>query len=218
MSRTKFGGLVVASLAVVCFVAAYARSQDKPAAHDKHAGQDKPAAGSPMMDESMMKAWMEASAAGPQHKQLERMAGKFKYVNKWRMDPSSEWTVTEGDYDGEMCMGGRFLHTSVKGPMMGMTFEGMGALGYDNVLKKHVAAWIDNMGTGIMRSEGTSDAGGNTITFEGEMMCPMEHTNKPYKYQYEVKSNDEFTMRWWGPSMTDKKMFESMVITYTRVK
>ena len=41
---------------------------------------------------------------------------------------------------------------------------------------------------------------------------------KEYKYTYEIKSNDEFVMRWWSPSMSDGKMFESMVITYTREK
>jgi hypothetical protein len=102
--------------------------------------------------------------------------------------------------------------------MMGMPFEGMGCMGYDNVAKKHVSAWIDSMGTGIMYSEGTCDGSCNTITFNGEMLCPIEHTNKPYKYTYEIKGNDEFVMRWWSPSPADGKMFESMVITYTRVK
>jgi hypothetical protein len=117
-----------------------------------------------------------------------------------------------------MALDGRFLMSHVRGPMMGMQFTGMGCLGYDNTLKKYVAAWVDNMGTGIMRSEGTSPDGGKTITFGGEMMCPVDHTMKQYKYQYEVKNNDEFVMRWWSPSPGDGKMFESMVITYTRAK
>ena len=104
------------------------------------------------------------------------------------------------------------------GPMMGQTFEGMGVLGYDNSLKKHVAGWIDNMGTGVMRSEGTCDGSCKTITYEGEMGDPM--TGKPckYKYVYDVKSADEFSMKWWSPNPADGKMFESMNITYTRVK
>jgi hypothetical protein len=104
---------------------------------------------------------------------------------------------------------------NVKGPMMGMTFQGMGCLGYDNMLQKFVAGWIDNMGTGIMRSEGTGSDGDKTITFTGQMMEPMTKKMTDYKYVYEIKSNDEFTMRWWAPSMKDGKMFESMTITYS---
>ena len=35
------------------------------------------------------------------------------------------------------------------GKMKDMQFKGMGVEGYDNVKKKFVASWIDNMGTGI---------------------------------------------------------------------
>jgi len=208
MRNGKLLGFAAVIVMSVCLIGTYARSQDKPG--------DKPAMGG--MDEAAMKAMMEAGAPGPHHKALEPMAGNFKYVNKFRMDPSQDWVTTEGEYNGEMAMDGRFLMVNVKGPMMGMTFQGMGCLGYDNMLQKFVAGWIDNMGTGIMRSEGTGSDGDKTITFTGQMMEPMTKKMTDYKYVYEIKSNDEFTMRWWTPSMKDGKMFESMTITYTRVK
>lgn len=215
MRKVQLTGTFVAVLAVMCFVTTYAVSQDKPGAKTEQGGAN---GGAPKMDEAMMKAWMEAATPGPQHKALQAMAGNFKFSNKFKMDPTEEWQTCEGTYEGESCMDGRYLLSEVNGNMMGMPFQGMGCLGYDNAIKKYVAAWIDNMGTGIMRSEGTGSADGKTITFEGEMMCPMERTNKAYKYVYEIKSNDEFVMRWWSPAMGDGKMFESMVITYTRVK
>ena len=216
MRNCRLLGTAAAVLAVVCFIGTYALSQDKPAATDKQGAANSAAPAG--MDEAMMKAWMEAATPGAQHKGLEAMAGKFKYTNKFKMDPTQDWTTSEGAYEGEMCLDGRFLMSKVEGPMMGMPFKGMGGLGYDNAMKKYVAVWADNMSTGIMRSEGTGSADGKTITFEGDMFCPIERKDKPYKYTYEIKSNDEFTMRWWSPSMSDGKMFESMVITYTRVK
>ena len=212
--------VAVAALAVIGFVTTQALSQDKPA--DQH--KDKPPAAGASgaapggMDDAMMKSMMAAAAVGPQHKALEPMAGVFKAVNKFKMNPTDEWQISEGTYEGEMCMDGRYLLMNIQANMMGMPFQGMGCLGYDNTIKKYVAAWIDNMGTGIMRSEGTSSDGGKTITFGGEMMCPIENAMKQYRYTYEVKSSDEFVMRWWSPSMTDGKMFESMVVTYTRQK
>lgn len=205
MSSRRLVGFAVAFAACVCLTAALAMSQDK----------DKAPAGG--MDEAaMMKAMMEAGATGPQHKALEPMAGKFTYTSKFKMDPSQDWMTSDGEYEGEMALGGRFLMTKVSGNMMGAPFTGMGCMGYDNVIKKFVSGWIDSMSTGIMRSEGTSDAAMKVFTFEGEMMDPMTRKPCAFKYAFEVKDNDHFTMRWWSPSMTDGKMFESMVIDYTR--
>jgi hypothetical protein len=50
------------------------------------------------------------------------------------------------------------------------------------------------------------------------MLDPMTRQMCKYKYQFEIKSNDEFMMRWWSPNPADGKMFEAMTITYTRVK
>lgn len=196
-------GFVTAILAAVGFMGTYGLSQDAPAG-DKEA--------------AMMQAWVEAAKPGEHHKTLESMAGNFTYTMKMRMDPNQDWMTSEGKYEGEMIMDGRYLMTRNMGDFMGQDFLGMGCLGYDNVIGKHVAAWIDNMGTGIMRSEGTCDDTGKVITFEGEMIDPMTKKPTPYKYVYEIKSDDHFVMRWWGPSMTDGKMFESMVIESKRSK
>src|SRR5258707_1508145 len=54
------------------------------------------------------------------------------------------------------------------GKMMEMEFKGMAVEGYDNVKKKFVSSWIDNMGTGIMNSEGTYDEASKTLTYTAE--------------------------------------------------
>lgn len=200
------------AVVAIAFVSGFALAQEKPADKDKGAP---PAAGG--MDPAAMQAMMEGMKPGPHHKELEAMAGKFKYVNKFKMDPSQDWTTAEGEYEGEMIMDGRYLTFTVKGPMMGSEFVGMGCLGYDNNLGKHVSAWIDNMGTGIMRSEGTCSADHKTITFEGKELDSMTKKVQPYKYTYELKSADEYAMHWWTPG-PDGKMFESMTIEYKRVK
>src|SRR5215470_4588351 len=59
---------------------------------------------------------------------------------------------------------------------VGLGIQGMAVEGYDNVKKKFVSSWIDNMGTAIMISEGTYDAGAKTLTYtaETEMMPGMK--------------------------------------------
>ena len=46
--------------------------------------------------------------------------------------------------------------------MMGMPFQGMSTMAYDNGKKTFMSTWIDNMGTGILETEGTYDAGTKT--------------------------------------------------------
>src|SRR6266404_5043703 len=67
------------------------------------------------------------------------------------------------DVSGSMQMPGE------DGKMKTMQFKGMGMEGYDNVKKKFVASWIDNMGTGIEFSEGTYDPATKSFTYTSEM-------------------------------------------------
>lgn len=184
---------------------------------------DEPAKPEPVMPAdmdpgAMMQAWLDAMTPNEHHLILEKMAGQFTYKMWWRMDPSMPPTESEGRYEGRMILGGRYLATQVQGNMMGEAFEGMGCLAYDNVLGKYVAAWIDNMGTGIMRSEGTANEDGNVITFEGEMKDPMTGHMRAYKFVYTIRSEDEFVMQWFSPPMQGGEMFEAMNLTYTRAK
>lgn len=203
--RSFFASTVVAGL---CALGGWAMSDDKQPADAQQGG----------MDPAMMEAWAKYMTPGEHHKVLEMMAGDFKYTMWWKMSPDQPPTSSAGEYKGEMAMGGRFLMTMVNGEMMGQEFHGMGCLGYDNALKKHVSAWIDNMGTGIMRSEGACDASGKVITFSGEMLDPLTSQMCKYKFVYTIKSNDEFSMQWWSPNPANGELFESMGISYTRAK
>src|SRR5262249_46259218 len=51
-------------------------------------------------------------------------------------------------------------------------FEGTGLLGYDNAKKMFVSTWADNMGTGIMYTEGPWDAASKSIKLTGKMVDP----------------------------------------------
>src|SRR5205823_13766477 len=75
-------------------------------------------------------------------------------------------------------MGGRYVRMNVSENMQmpgedrkmkTVQFKGMGLEGYDNVKKKFVASWIDNMGTGIEFSEGTYDPATKSFTYTSEV-------------------------------------------------
>ena len=102
---------------------------------------------------------------------------------------------------------------------MGGPFEGFGMLGYDNMKKKYISMWVDNMGTGMMTSEGTADGSGKTFTFTTEegYVCPMSGQHEKPKTVLKMVGEDKmvFEMHNKGP---DGKEFMNLEVTYTRVK
>jgi hypothetical protein len=81
---------------------------------------------------------------------------------------------------------------------MDSEFKGIGTEGYDNVKKKYVASWIDNMGTGIMAMEGTYDPATKTLTYIGEeepmpgMKTKMRQTVKTIDKNHHLMEFFEF--------------------------
>jgi len=136
--------------------------------------KDKPAPGD---QAQMMSAMMELAKPGENHKILEATAGTWSYKVKWWMSPDAPPMESTGTTTTKSVMDGRYFISEHSGKMsmpgpdgkiMDAAFQGMGTEGYDNVKKKYVASWIDNMGTGIMMMEGTYDPATKTLTYVGE--------------------------------------------------
>ena len=136
--------------------------------------QEKPPAGMPDMNSPEAQAMMAAMSPGPEHQRLARMVGDWTFTNKMWMDPSAPPAEGSGTMHAEMILGGRYVHAVWKGNFMGMPFEGHATEGYDNLTKKVVSSWVDNMGTGIMYSTGTCEQNGKVCTTtSNEMLDPM---------------------------------------------
>lgn len=151
--------------------------------------QDKP--GSAAMD-AMMKTMMAAMTPGEQHKALAACEGIWDAEVKSWMAPDAPPTVSKGSATMKMVLGGRYLYQEMSGEMMGMPFQGMGYTGYDNINKKYVSFWIDNMGTGMASMDGAMNKGGDVLTLYGKMDEPTtgEH-GKNVKYVTRLISKDK---------------------------
>jgi len=90
----------------------------------------------------------------------------------------------------------RFGVPGPDGKMMDMEFKGTATDGYDNVKKKFVSSWIDNMGTGIVISEGTYDTATKTFTYyaETEMMPGMK---TKIRQVLKIADNDHHTLEFY---------------------
>jgi hypothetical protein len=101
------------------------------------------------------------------------------------------------------------------GKMKEMMFKGHGLEGYDNAKKKFVGTWIDNMGTGIMTSEGDYDPASKTFTFNGEFEA-MPGMKQKIREVLKMTDKDHTTMEWYEDRGGQE--MKTMQIDYTRAK
>ena len=127
-------------------------------------------------DAELMAKMMELSKLNENHKLLGTLAGSWASSVKMWMDPKGNPMESKGTAVRKAIMGGRYYVCDFTGQMempgadgkpKKMEFKGMSLEGYDNVKQKFVSTWCDIMGTGIVMSEGTYDAGSKTFTYTG---------------------------------------------------
>jgi hypothetical protein len=174
--------------------------------------------------QEMMKQMIEMSKLNENHKLLESMNGNWNYTIKFWMnlDPNAPPQESKGTASRKSVMGGRYFVMDVSGKMQmpgedgkmkDVQFKGMGLEGYDNVKKKFVASWIDNMGTGIELSEGTYDPATKTFTFNLEME-PVPGMKSQVREVLKAADNNHMTLEWYENRGGEEK--KTMEINYTR--
>lgn len=118
------------------------------------------------------KAWMDYMTPGTEHELLAKETGKWKTEMQTWMSPDSPAIKSTGTAEIKMIIGGRYQEGNFKGDMMGMAFEGRNITAFDKVKKVYISTWIDNMGTGMMVSEGKVEPDGKTMISTGKMVDP----------------------------------------------
>jgi hypothetical protein len=129
-------------------------------------------AGQPKDPQAMMELYTRLATPGEPHKLFATLVGSWTLKTQEWMEPGKPAVESTGSADMKMLLDGRFLHQELNGSMMGKPFSGIVINGYDNLRKKYVTAWMDNMGTGIFMMEGTASEDGKTITLKGKHEVP----------------------------------------------
>lgn len=190
--------------AALCLLALPALAQDKP---------KEPAA--PAMSAAEMEAMQKAMTPGEPHKHLARMAGDWTFTSKMWMAPNQPPAESSGTMHAEMILGGRYVQAVWSGNFMGMPFEGRATEGYDNMTKKYVSTWMDNMGTGILYSTGTCDDKHMKCSTKGDMVDPMTGKNSYMRQEVTWMDDNTFKNEMYGPG-PDGKEFKWMEMTVRR--
>ena len=209
---------------VAMLLAAPAFAQDKTAA-PATAATSSTAQAAPDMQQ-MMKQMMELAKLNENHKLLTSLNGTWSFTVKSWMDgdTSKKPEESKGTAVRKSIMDGRYVAMDVTGNMemadpdgkkKSLTFKGHGMEAYDNVKKKFVGTWMDNMGTGIMMSEGDYDSATKTFTYTGEVEA-IPGMKQKIREVVKLDDKDHMTMEWYEDRQG--KETKTMEIDYARKK
>lgn len=165
----------------------------------------------------MMAKWKELGTPGEGHKVLEGLVGKWNVTMKMYEEPDGPATQTSAVTEFEWFFDGRFLEENTAGSFNDAPFVGRGYLGFDNLSKKYVMTWMDNMSTMLMVSEGTYDKASQELRFTGK--CPDMKAGRYVPSRTVIKRVDDdhwtATVHKNGP---DAREFVAAEMHYTRAK
>src|SRR5690606_41109539 len=83
---------------------------------------------------------------------------------------------------------------------MGMPFEGIGTVAYDNATNEYMSTWIDKMGTGLSVMRGKYDESSKSTTLTGTMVDPMTGKEKQMKQVYTIIDDNTRKMEMFATS------------------
>jgi hypothetical protein len=170
----------------------------------------------PMPDSAtMMKNWQAYMTPGDPHKMMASWDGTWDGDMTMWEKPGAPPQKSKGVAVNKMALGGRYQISNHKSTMMGMPFEGMSIMAYDNAKKMFKSSWIDNMGTGLMTMEGPWDGASKTLTLTGKCMDPMSGQEKELREVLKVIDDKTQMMEMYGPA-PDGKEFKMMEIKMTK--
>ena len=137
----------------------------------------------------MMAAWENWMKPGDMHAWMAKSDGTWSGDVNTYFDPSNP-EKSKATMTSRMVFNGLYQITEYKGNMMGMPFEGMGTLAYDNAKKEFINTWIDNMGSGLMILTGHYDKATKTLHLKGNQTDPMSGKDMPIRQTVEYPNDN----------------------------
>ena len=173
----------------------------------------------PIDSATRMKAMMDYGKLGPMQAMLASWNGTWtEETTMWDYE-GAQPRKSSGTAVNSMIVAGHYQTSKHSGNMMGMPFEGLSTIGYDNATKQFVSTWIDNWGTGIMTMTGPWDEATKTMTLSGTMpdVCRPGKTCS-LRETFKVIDDNTQKMEMFGPDPKTGKEMKMMEINFTRKK
>jgi len=160
-----------------------------------------------------MQALQKAATPGPQHAEIQKLAGSWTVQAKSWMKPglpAEEWS---GTAECKPMLGGRYLAEDFSGTMSMGPYHGHGMLGFNNTTKQWEHVWMDDMGTGMMVSQGETKDGATVL--HSTFTCPLNGEQVSTRTVLTSLGDDERTVDMWT-TMSGQPEFQSMSLHYKR--
>lgn len=134
--------------------------------------------------------WTEYMTPSSVHTLLKQYEGSFKMDISMYMGDGKEPTIITVNSKHIMLLGGRFLELKQQGNMMGMDYESIITLGFNNIDKKFALTTITTMGTATLSLSGNwNDKSKSAILF-GTLTNPVSKNNITIKQVVTFVDND----------------------------
>ncbi|MGV3545860.1 MAG: DUF1579 domain-containing protein [Pedobacter sp.] len=169
----------------------------------------------PVDSAAMMKAWEAYMKPGDEHQMLSKSVGNWEAAISFYAPDGSVTSTSPGiKAETKMVLGDRYQQSTYKGEMDGMPFEGMNTIAFDNSRKVYISTWIDNMGTGLMYSEGTFNEAKKTMIFKGTATDAVSGKQIPFREVFTIVDDNNQLMEMYDTK--DGKETKTMSIKLVR--
>lgn len=157
----------------------------------------------------------KAAEPSPEHQRLQALIGDWKAETRAWGRPGGPVEEGKGTLSNFWLLDGRFVGQEYKSRAQRPKYEGLGALGYDNIKKIYTSVWLDTAGTSIYNATGSCDASGKVFTLEGIDRDPVTGTPLRCRSTTHIINKKKYTFELFKEG-SDGKMFRTLEVTYTR--
>jgi hypothetical protein len=163
--------------------------------------------------------FIAAATPGKMHERLQQDVGVWSGKNTMWMAPGADPIVTDATSTVTSLYDGKFIRAEFKGEMPGMgPYDGLMISGYDNITKKFVSTWIDNVSTSMAQGEGELSKDGKTLTWTYTCNCPLQTKPITMRQVETITGPGQKRLEMFGPEPKSGKEYQMMRIELTKTK
>ena len=107
------------------------------------------------------------------HQGLSQYTGNFTMEIAMSIETGKEPTIIVVNSEHKMLLGGRFLEMKQQGVMMGMDYQSIMTIGFNNIDRQMSLTTITNMGTGTLSLIGEWEEQTKTANLFGQLTNPL---------------------------------------------
>jgi hypothetical protein len=172
-------------------------------------------AATPISPAELQAKWEAYATPGAAHHVLDQKTGNWNLAVTMFMAPGAEPIRSTGTCELKWILDDRYVQDITTGEAAGQQFHGQGVIGFDNIKKKYVSTWIDNMSTGVMTGEGTYDASRKLFTYTTYQPDVVSGSYTKGRATERFIDKDHWVMQSFVPDANGDE-YMSMEIHYTR--